>query len=77
MNYNRIRYRQRGADLFRDLELTFEKVSHETHQTGWEPAAAFYARLTLDCGVDLDLEQVIRQDRTATTGLDLISSWDF
>jgi len=44
--------------------------AYEVRETGREPASAFYARLAED-GVDIDLEEVIRQDRKPHKGTDL------
>ena len=44
--------------------------AYEVRETGREPAAAFYARLSKG-GVDLDLEAVIREDRKLHKGPDL------
>jgi hypothetical protein len=44
--------------------------AYEVRETGREPAAAFYARLSKE-GVDIDLEDVIRQDRKPHAGTDL------
>jgi hypothetical protein len=44
--------------------------AYEVSETGREPAAAFYARLS-EGGVDIDLEEVIKKDRSLHRGLDL------
>lgn len=44
--------------------------AYEVSETGREPAAAFYARLS-EWGVDIDLEEVIKEDRSPHKGLDL------
>ena len=41
---------------------------YATRQTGREPADAFYARLSKECGADIDLEAVIRADRRGHKG---------
>lgn len=47
----------------------------EIREAGREPAAAFYARLSNDCGSDIDLETVIRESRkTLRDRSDVISS---
>ena len=45
--------------------------AYEIREAGREPAAAFYTRLASEYGSDLDLEIVIREDRTANPGPDL------
>ena len=45
--------------------------SYEIRETGREPAAAFYARLSNEHGSDIDLETVIRQSRRIDPGPDL------
>lgn len=45
--------------------------AYEIREAGREPAATFYARLANECGGDLDLEAVIRENRRAHSGLDL------
>ena len=37
--------------------------AYEIRETGREPAAAFYARLSSNFGTDIDLETVIRETR--------------
>jgi hypothetical protein len=44
--------------------------SYEIRETGREPAASFYARLSADNGVDIDLEAVIREARQVHAGPD-------
>jgi hypothetical protein len=44
--------------------------AYEVRETGREPAAVFYERLSRD-GVDIDLEEVIREDRRPHEGADL------
>ena len=44
--------------------------AYEVRETGREPAAAFYARLSKD-GVDIDMEEVIRDGRKPHEGTDL------
>lgn len=44
--------------------------AYEVSETGREPAASFYARLS-ENGVDIDLEAVIREDRKPHHGPDL------
>lgn len=49
--------------------------AYEIREAGREPAAAFYARLSNDCGSDIDLETVIRESRkTLRDRSDVISS---
>jgi hypothetical protein len=45
--------------------------AYEIRESGREPAAAFYARLTNDFGSDLDLEAVIRESRRLDPGPEL------
>ncbi len=45
--------------------------AYETREAGVEPAEAFFARLTVEHGVDIDLEALIRDSRRANPGLDL------
>jgi microcystin degradation protein MlrC len=44
---------------------------YEAQQTGREPAANFYRRITLQAALDLDLDAVIRADREAHEGPEL------
>ncbi|MBN9236878.1 MULTISPECIES: type II toxin-antitoxin system VapB family antitoxin [Phyllobacteriaceae] len=45
--------------------------AYEVRETGREPAAAFYTRLSSDHGTDIDLDAVIRSGRKPHTGPDL------
>lgn len=45
--------------------------SYEVRESGREPAAAFYSRLAVQVGTDLDLESVIREGRRTHIGVDL------
>jgi hypothetical protein len=45
--------------------------AYDAAQTGREPAASFYARLAQDYATDLDIEAVIRSDRTPNVGVQL------
>ena len=36
---------------------------YAARQTGKEPASQFYARMSAECGVDIDVDAVIRADR--------------
>jgi hypothetical protein len=45
--------------------------AYEIRESGREPAASFYARLSADCGTDLDIEAVIREARRVDPGPDL------
>jgi hypothetical protein len=45
--------------------------AYEIREAGREPASVFYARLTDECGADLDLEAVIRENREIHQGLEL------
>lgn len=45
--------------------------AYEVREAGREPAAAFYARLSAECGSDIDLEAVIREGRHAHSGPEL------
>lgn len=42
--------------------------AYEVQQAGLEPAASFYARLSAECGTDIDLEAVIRQAHRVDRG---------
>lgn len=44
--------------------------AYEFQQAVREPASSFFARLTAECGSDIDLEAAIRQDRRAHPGLE-------
>lgn len=44
---------------------------YEARETGREPAASFYRRLSENFGTDVDLEAVIRAERKPHSGLDL------
>ena len=44
--------------------------AYEVRETGREPASAFYARLSEDA-VDIDLEEMIRENRKPHRGTDL------
>jgi hypothetical protein len=45
--------------------------AYEVHQTGREPAAAFYERIVREYGGDIDLEEIIQSSRTPHRGIDL------
>jgi hypothetical protein len=45
--------------------------AYEIREAGREPASVFYARLANDYGSDLDLESVIRENRTVNPGPEL------
>lgn len=45
--------------------------AYEVKETGREAAASFYARISAECGSDIDLEEVIRQGRRPNPGPDL------
>ena len=60
------RERRSVADI---VERALE--AYEVHEAGREPAQAFYARLSAECGTDLDLESVIRESRQINPGLEL------
>lgn len=45
--------------------------AYEARETGREPAAAFYARLSAQYGTDDDLEAIVRENRKPHKGLDL------
>ncbi len=45
--------------------------AYEVREAGREPAAAFYARLSGECGTDLDLEVIIRESRQINPGPEL------
>ena len=44
---------------------------YEIREAGREPASVFYARLANDCGADLDVEAVIRENREIHPGPEL------
>lgn len=45
--------------------------AYEVREAGKEPADMFYARLSRDCGADIDLEAVIRKSRKTHKGIEL------
>lgn len=45
--------------------------AYEVREAGREPAASFYAHLSANSGVDIDLEAVIREARRVDPGPDL------
>ncbi|WP_083246519.1 plasmid stabilization protein [Mesorhizobium sp. SEMIA 3007] len=45
--------------------------SYEIREAGREPASIFYASLTANSGVDIDLENVIREGREVHSGIEL------
>ena len=45
--------------------------AYEIREAGREPAAAFYARLAIEFGGDLDLEAIVRENRTDELGPEL------
>jgi hypothetical protein len=45
--------------------------TYEVREAGREPASIFYERLASSYGVDIDLENIIREGRTVHTGPDL------
>ena len=45
--------------------------AYEARELGREPAAAFYRRLAEQSGTDLDIEEIIREERKPHHGLDL------
>ncbi len=45
--------------------------AYEIREAGREPAAAFYARLSANYGIDIDIEATIREARRADPGPDL------
>ncbi|MDE2475394.1 MAG: type II toxin-antitoxin system VapB family antitoxin [Alphaproteobacteria bacterium] len=45
--------------------------AYEIREAGREPASDFYARLTKECGTDLDLEAIIRENRKTNSGPEL------
>lgn len=51
--------------------------AYEVREAGRGPAPAFYARLSVQVGVDLDLEAVIRDSRRPheRPGVDFIENW--
>jgi len=61
--------RREGRSIADVVERALE--AYEARQAGHEPAAAFYARLTAECGTDDDLETVLRQGRRAHPGPEL------
>ena len=44
---------------------------YEVREAGREPAAAFYARLAVQSGTDIDLEAVVRENRQPHRGVEL------
>jgi hypothetical protein len=45
--------------------------SYEVREAGREPAAKFYERIVKDYATDIDLEELIRADRSSNPGSDL------
>ena len=45
--------------------------AYEIREAGREPASDFYSRVSHDCGSDVDLETVIREDRRVDPGPEL------
>ena len=45
--------------------------AYDIAQTGREPAREFYARVCRDFAVDVDLEKVIRANRSPNAGIEL------
>jgi hypothetical protein len=45
--------------------------AYEVREAGREPATAFYARLSAESGTDVDLEEIIRENRKPHPGPDL------
>jgi hypothetical protein len=48
------------------VELALE--AYEVREAGREPASVFYARMTEQCGSDVDLDAVIRETRKTNPG---------
>jgi hypothetical protein len=44
---------------------------YDLRTTGREPAELFYRRIAEECGTDLDLEEIIKENRQPYTGIDL------
>jgi hypothetical protein len=51
------------------VECALERYQQRVHPD--EPASEFYARLSRDYGVDIDLDSIIREDREPHSGIDL------
>ena len=45
--------------------------AYEIREAGREPASAFYSRLAVQAGTDIDLAEVIREGRRPHSGLEL------
>lgn len=45
--------------------------AYEVREAGRDPAASFYARLSANCGTDIDLEAIIRAARRIDKGPEL------
>lgn len=60
------RERRSVADI---VERALE--AYEIREAGREPAAAFYARLSAECGTEHDLEATIRESRQINQGPEL------
>lgn len=45
--------------------------SYEIREAGREPASSFYARLVAHSSTDIDLEAVVRENRTPHQGVEL------
>jgi hypothetical protein len=61
--------RLEGRSISEVVERALE--AYEAREGSRESAAAFYERLSRDHGTDVDLETVIRENRTVHTGLKL------
>lgn len=51
------------------VERALEEYDRRT--TGREPAELFYRRISEECGTDLDLEEIIKENRRPHSGIDL------
>lgn len=58
--------RREGRTVVEIVERALEE--YENQQAQAEPAARFYARLSAEFGVDIDLESVIREARRPHRG---------
>ncbi len=45
--------------------------AYEVRETGCGPAAAFYARLVMQCGTDVDLDMIVQENRQPHEGIEL------
>ncbi len=64
--------RGKGRSIVNNVERALE--AHEARGDSREPASEFYARLTSECGTDIDMAAVIREARRSGAGRGLGST---